>query len=135
MQRAAPEKRNTLQSTCYILDNLTCATIQSIISVSHLIIRSMNDKHGNCCFSAKNLQTDVYNLNVIITSTNKNVPAVYKTRMKHWVFIERKTNTAMKASVINEISHCKLTDSETLSFMFTSKSYAAIGECMRVTFD
>jgi len=45
------------------------------------------------------------NLNVIIISTNKNVPVVYKTHFKHRTFIKRKTNTAMKASVINEMSH------------------------------
>lgn len=83
------------------------------------IIRSMN---GSCCFSVKNLQTDAYNLYVIITA-NKNVSAIYKTAMKHGTFIKRKTNMAMKASVINEISHCMLTDSETLSFTIASKLY------------
>lgn len=61
--------------------------------------------------------------------------AFIKTCIKHETFIEGKTNTVMKASVINEISHCMLTDSETLSFTIASKSHAAIGECMRVAFD
>lgn len=91
------------------------------------IIRSMNCKYGSCRFSAKNLQTDVYNLNTIITSTNKNVPAVYKTRIKHGTFIERKTNTAMKASVINEILHCMLTDSETPSSFIRLRAIQLLG--------
>lgn len=42
--------------------------------------------------------------------------AVHKIRMKHGTFIKRKTNTTMKASIINGISRDTLTNSETLSF-------------------
>lgn len=119
MQRAAPEKKEILCNPLVIfLDNLTCAIIQSIISVNIVILFDLvNGKYDSCRFSTKNLQTGICNLYVIITSRNKNILAVHKIRMKHGTFIKRKTNTAMKAGVIKGISRDTLTNSETLSFM------------------
>lgn len=62
------------------LDNLTCATVQSIISVNIAILFGSTNTANTAAaaFLPKTSKTDEYNLYVIITLKNKNILAGHK---------------------------------------------------------